>query len=276
MLLKQSDINDYTNNGYLKSPGNLFDAETFARLQADFEAALDTWCTIYGQAAEEMDKPHWYFPELFDYLCHEEVLNMVEQIIGPDIVLFTSHFICKPAQHGRRVPWHEDSGYWENILQPMGDPLTIWLALDPSRRENGCLRVIPESHRNPDLAYTAVPDPEASVFPEEITANQFNEQSAVDIELEPGQFSIHHASVIHGSNPNTSNYRRCGFTMRYFSAHSKFNTDIVDEDFHIYLVRGKDHAGNSYSPSHQRNQRNHAAVNTLRHKITNCNKQITI
>ena len=253
MKLDASVINDYRENGYIKSPQPLFDPETFAQLQADFEQALVHWTTDYGQAAEEMDKPHWYFPKLYDYLCNEQVLDIVEQIIGPDIVLFTSHFICKPAHHGRRVPWHEDSGYWENILQPMGDPLTIWLALDPSRVENGCLRVIPQSHRNPDLAYSAVSDPEASVFPEEITRGQFNEAAAVDIELAPGEFSIHHASVIHGSNANTSDYRRCGFTMRYFSAHSKFNFDCVDKDFQIYLVRGKDHAGNTYSPTHRIN-----------------------
>ncbi len=264
MPLSPRQVSSYQEQGFLLPKQQLFANDRFQALQNRFETLLAEWQDTYGQAAEEMDKPHWYFPELFEYLCDESVLDMIEQLIGPDIVLFTSHFICKPAGIGRRVPWHEDSGYWQNILTPMGDPVTIWLALDPSTTENGCLRIIPGSHKNADLDYTPVPDPKDSVFPTEIAPNQFDESSAVNLELAPGEFSLHHAGIIHGSHANKSQQRRCGFTMRYFSSHSKFNHEMLDEHFQIYLVRGKDHASNTYS---EPGKLNRTAVEALLHPV---------
>src|SRR5262249_51167929 len=152
----------------------------------------------------------------FEWLFDDDVLDLVEPIIGPDIALFSSHFLCKPAGHGKRVPWHEDSYYWRHMLDPV-DVVTVWLAIDPSNKENGAMKVIPRKHRRTtDSEYEPV-DPTINVFPNEIKRHQFDESTAVTFELLPNQASLHHSGMMHGSDPNKSTQRRCGFTMRYMS-----------------------------------------------------------
>jgi len=143
------------------------------------------------------------------------------------------------------VPWHEDSAYWNGMLEPQ-EVVTVWLAIDESRRENGCMRVIPGSHANGFSEYEPVADREANVFGSRIRADQFEEAKAVDLELRPGEFHLHHARLIHGSNANTSARRRCGYTMRYMSTRVKFHEDSRRMRHQIYLARGRDHAGNRY------------------------------
>src|SRR5205807_3154949 len=103
-----------------------------------------------GKRPEEMDRPHFEDPWLFRYLAHPRVLDVIEDFIGPDIVLWSSHFIAKPRGDGKAVPWHTDGSYWGERLEPM-KVITLWLAVDESTVENGCMRVIPGSH----IAYQA-------------------------------------------------------------------------------------------------------------------------
>lgn len=247
------EIAAWQRDGYLVPSEPLLPAPRFASLRARFEDLLADWQETYDQRPEQMDKPHFLYPELFDYALDPGVLDLVEALIGPDIVLFTTHFICKPPGVGQRVPWHEDSAYWSGMLDPMDAVLTIWLAIDPSTPANGCLRVVPGSHQREDCAYDAVSDRDASVFPTEIRSGSFDESQARDVILEPGQCSIHHARMIHGSNANTGHQRRCGFTMRYFSSRCRFTFHEQDPDFAIHLARGVDHAGNHYSEPGQVN-----------------------
>ena len=247
MSLQAHEIEQYKKQGYIIPEKPLFEPEMFNDITERFNALLKIWEHDYKQMPEEMDKPHFFFPELFEYLLHPRVLDVVESIIGPDIILFTSHFICKPAGTGKRVPWHEDSSYWNKMIEPMEDTCTIWLAVDPSSENNGCLKVIPKTHLDEDLDYQNVPDPEHAVFKKEIKPDLFNVNDAVSLEIEPGEYSIHHAKIIHGSDANTSDVRRCGFTMRYFSAHSKFLQKENQPHFDIYLARGQNIAQNKLS-----------------------------
>ncbi|MFW6038916.1 MAG: phytanoyl-CoA dioxygenase family protein, partial [bacterium] len=173
------------------------------------------------------------------------VLDLVEPIIGPDIALWSSHFICKPAGKGKRVPWHEDSAYWKGRLDPM-DVVTVWLAIDPSTPQNGCMRVVPGSHVNGFSEYEPVAEREKEVFAREIKGADRFEHEAVDCVLEPNQCSIHHAKCVHGSHANTGHMRRCGYTMRYMPTTVKFIDEANKEGFQIYLARGCDRAGNRY------------------------------
>jgi ectoine hydroxylase-related dioxygenase (phytanoyl-CoA dioxygenase family) len=169
----------------------------------------------------------------------------VEPLLGPDIALFSSHFICKPPGSGQRVPWHEDSAYWKGQLEPM-EVVTLWLAIDPSRRENGCLRVVPGSHHGGFSDYGAVSDPEGATFATEIRDPRRFEERAVAIELEANQASLHDGRLIHGSEANRSARRRCGYTMRYVSTRTRFDRERFP--WHqIYLARGRDRAGNVYA-----------------------------
>ena len=240
-LLTQAEVRSYRTEGYLIRRQPLFPKDKFEGLKHYFENLLAA--LPEGQRPESMDVPHFVHPELFEWLFAPEVLDLVEPILGPDLALFSSHFICKPKGDGRRVPWHEDSAYWKGQLDPM-DVVTVWLAIDPSIEANGCMRVIPRALHGYS-EYEPV-DPTKNVFAIQIKAGQFDPEKAVSVVLNPGECSLHDARIIHGSNANTSNIRRCGYTMRFISTRTRFDVQRCRAWHHLYLARGRDHAGNDY------------------------------
>ena len=242
--LTPKQVEFFRENGYLIYKEPVLPEQKFNNLKAYFEKIL---AGLPADARPEaMDVPHFLHPELLKWALDDSILNLVEPITGPDIALFSTHFICKPKGNGKRVPWHEDSAYWKGQMDPM-EVVTVWLALDPSRKENGCMMVIPETHRIGQRGfsdYDAV-DQEKNVFATEITQRHRDDSKRVYIELEPNQCSLHDGRIQHGSEPNTSTLRRCGWTLRFTSAAVKFS------DFkgmhQVYLARGQDRAGNTYA-----------------------------
>ncbi len=239
--LSDQQVAQYTTEGYLIYPEAIFPQPKFDALKNHFEQKLTRLPA--DVRPESMDVPHFTDPKLFEWLFAPEVLDLVEPIIGPDIALWSSHFICKPRGNGKRVPWHEDSFYWQGRLSPM-EVVTVWLAIDPSTQINGCMNVIPRTLHG----YSEYEDVDATknVFSTEIKKTQMDPTRAVPIELQPNHASLHDGRLIHGSNPNTSNIRRCGYTMRYMSTRTRHLHEKFGASHHVYLARGKDHAGNEY------------------------------
>ena len=243
--LTSTQVEDYRREGYLSYHQQVFTPEKQRGLSAHFEYLVNNLHA--GMRPEQMDVPHFADPKLFEWLLDDQVLDLVEPLIGPDIALFSSHFLCKPAGDGKRVPWHEDSAYWRDMFDQM-EVVTVWLAIDDSDAGNSAMQVIPGTHlgKGGSSAYDDVPDPQASVFTTEIKPNLFDAKRAVTLELKAGEASLHHAKLMHGSVANTSTRRRCGYTMRYISTRSRFNHEKYGPGHHIYLARGRDHAGNVY------------------------------
>ncbi len=255
-LLNNTQRAFYDQEGYLLPPQPILPSAEFSALHERFESIANEWEQEHQIRPEHIDVPHLYHPDLFRWLCNDQVLDLVEEIVGPDIVLFSSHFICKPPGTGQRVPWHEDSSYWAHYnIDPM-DIVTIWLAIDESSPENGCMQVIPKSHLSADSAYHELSSDDNSVFATEINQDQFDVSSAVDCVLKPNHASLHHGKLIHGSHANTSNKRRCGYTMRFMS--SRCHIKNIG-DHHVFLVRGQAQAPNHYSE----------IGTTLRHHVQN-------
>ena len=132
--------------------------------------------------------------------------------------------------------------------------ITLWLAVDESSVENGCMRVIPGTQKavkaSMDEAYEAV-DGSKNVFPTRLRPEWVEEDKAVNLDLQIGEIHFHDAWTIHGSNPNNSTKRRCGYTMRYMPAHVVFaHGSDWKRAHHIYLLRGEDKTGgqNEYTP----------------------------
>jgi len=212
--LTTEQVAAYRREGYLIVREPIFPPDEFAALCTHFE---DKLAALPPEVRPEaMDVPHFADPTLFRWLLSPAVLDLVEPIIGSDIALFSSHFICKPRGNGKRVPWHEDSAYWKPMLQPM-EVVTVWLAIDPSTTANGCMHVIPRTHATGQQGFSDYDpvDPATNVFHIEITPSQRDDAQAVPCELQPNQASLHNARLMHGSPPNTSPLRRCGYTMRY-------------------------------------------------------------
>lgn len=182
----------------------------------------------------------WDDPFWIRLVSDPRLLDLVEQFLGPDLALFASHYICKPGGDGLPVLWHQDASYWP--LEPM-DVVTCWLAVDDSTTENGCMRVLPGSHRGPRLQHHRH-DREA-VLHTEIRPEELDLSAAVDVELRRGDVSFHHPWLVHGSNPNHSPRRRCGLTIRYIPT----STRITAPEWKSFLLRGKPVPGiNEYSP----------------------------
>lgn len=246
MTLSSSDVEFYRNEGYLIYRSPVLEHSRFEALRAYFEEILDDLAT--DQRPEAMDVPHFVYPKLLEWAFDARILSLVEPILGPNLALFSTHFICKPKGNGKRVPWHEDSAYWKGRIEPM-EVCTVWLALDPSTRENGCMMVIPKTHITGSKGfseYDAV-DADKNVFSSEIKPILRDDSKRVYIELEPNQCSLHDARIMHGSEPNTSAIRRCGWTIRFTSTAVKFNEDKFDGAHVVYLAKGKDLGGNTYA-----------------------------
>lgn len=215
-------------------------------------------CHIVDNKAENR-RGHQAF---LDLALDPALLDLVEQVIGPDIILWGCHLFCKPGETGREVPWHQDGHYW-----PF-DPLatcTVWLAIDTVDGENGCMRVIPGSHTERTLyRHHGDKSPKLALY-EVLDDDQFDESQAVNIELDAGQFSLHDIFLVHGSAANRSGRRRAGLAIRYMPSTSLFDRggdrpgggDPRYANFAerpIWLARGVDHTGrhggNDFSIGH--------------------------
>jgi chlorinating enzyme len=242
--LNADQVNTFRSQGYLIPDKPIFPQDEFDALREHFERKLADLPP--DVRPESMDVPHFTDTTLFRWLLSDHVLDLVEPIIGPNIALFSSHFICKPKGNGKRVPWHEDSAYWKTMISPM-EVVTVWLAIDPSTTVNGCMYVIPRTHEGPRKGFSDYDpvDSAHNVFPTEITKSQRDESKAVPCVLQPNWASLHDGRLMHGSEPNTSAIRRCGYTMRYIPTSVRLSDQALD--YHqIYLARGHDLAGNRY------------------------------
>ena len=178
-------------------------------------------------------------PFIHHLLKRSETLDIVEKFIGPDIALFGAHYIAKKPFNGKPVGWHQDGSYWP--LEPM-DVISLWVAGTPSIIKNGCMRVIPGS-QNTNLFKPSdmlKVDTEEFVLDLAIHPDQIDESKAVDLELNPGDISIHNPFIIHGSNANLSEQWRIGLTLRYIPT----STYVNREDWECILLRGNAVAGN--------------------------------
>lgn len=237
--LSQAELEFYEKNGYTLYKNQLFSPEKQAELTDIFE---EQWNKLGRRLNSELDTPHFRDERLLKFLLSDEVLDLVEPIVGPNIGLWSSHFICKEPLIGKPTPWHEDSAYWKGRLTRFDKIATVWLAIDRSTKENGCMRVIPGTHSNGFSDYEDI-DTNDGIFNTQI--KNINDTDAVYFELEPGECSIHDSRIIHGATANKSEFRRCGYTMRYFSTEAR----VIPEKnvgHKIWLARGKDIAGNDF------------------------------
>ena len=187
-----------------------------------------------------------------------EIVELVSGVLGEDIILWGAHVFCKPAGHGFETPWHQDGHYWP--IRPLAT-CTVWVALEISDVGNGCLRVIPGSHTAQQLHDHLHEDRTDLTLNQRLAPGTFDEHTAVDIELQPGQMSLHDVYMIHGANANRSDRRRTGVALRYMPSTSLFDRQLRPVDGQsgvpvnfanrpLWLVRGVDrHGGNGVGPA---------------------------
>jgi ectoine hydroxylase-related dioxygenase (phytanoyl-CoA dioxygenase family) len=212
--------------------GIVFPITVFSREEASlFREALES---IVDQCREgplrRLDSLHLFFDWAHRLVTHDALLNAIEDILGADILVDGTLVFHKPPQDSSYVSWHQDSVYSGWHLTPS---TSAWIALTPSNPANGCMRVIPGSHKHGQLNHVNVRDESNLVRRGERVATAVDESRAVDVVLEPGEISLHQSTIVHGSNPNTSNDPRIGFIVRFVT------NRIRNRERPLVRVRGK-------------------------------------
>jgi ectoine hydroxylase-related dioxygenase (phytanoyl-CoA dioxygenase family) len=245
-MLTEAQIAQYHEDGYV-IPDFIMPDEVIDSIQARHAALLEKHPEFrdYCPAVLQYDEG------FADYCRNGEILDMVEQVIGPDIALWNSSFFAKPAGNGKATPWHQDGEYWP--IRPLAT-CTVWLAVDDATPENGCLRIIRGSHKNKDLLKHETNPSDNLTLNQELLKTEYDESKAVDLVLKRGQISLHDVFLVHGSEPNTSPNPRRGMTMRFMPTTSVFDHQLAREQYNnmrvpdhserrIYHMRGVDRSG---------------------------------
>jgi len=232
--LTPQQVEAYGRDGYL-CPLDAFDTAQ-ARAYRDRLEAFE--------AAEGMKmsrghnfKPHLLFPWVDEIVHSPAILDAVEDLIGPDIVLFHLSVWPKDAGSGTYVSWHQDATYFG--LEPPVH-VTAWVALTDASIEAGCMEVVPGSHRLGQLRHSEMQDPDNLLSRGQTLDAPVDRSRTAFMPVRAGQFSLHHTHLVHNSRPNRSSDRRVGLGISYIPAHVRCSSA---QRVTALLVRGRDRFG---------------------------------
>jgi non-heme Fe2+,alpha-ketoglutarate-dependent halogenase len=214
-----------------------FDAIS-AEEAAEYVKRLDSYdAPLGGEAQKQLKiKAHLAAPWIVDLARNEKILDAVESVIGPDILLFGASMFSKKAHDERFVSWHQDAAYY--CLDPQ-EEVTCWLGLTDADMENGCMRVMPGSHLAADADHDETYDPK-NMLGRGQTIRDVKDDKSVYMPVSVGQFSMHHERTWHASSPNPSPRRRVGIAFFYMSTRAK---SIIGRRT-ATLMRGEDRYNN--------------------------------
>jgi len=232
--LSSEQVQSYEKGGYF-FPLRVLTAEEVAQYRAHVE---DLQQRLGGQpAATDLAQTHLNFRWSYDLALHPRVLDAVEAVLGPDVLVLASSIFAKPARNPSYISWHQDATYWGLDLAKV---TTAWIALSPSNVESGCMRVVPETHTEEIHPHVETYAKDNLLTRGQEVAVEVDEKDAVDLVLDPGEMSLHHVNIIHGSNPNRSDDQRIGFAVRYITP----DVQQQAERQAVILARGQDRYGN--------------------------------
>jgi ectoine hydroxylase-related dioxygenase (phytanoyl-CoA dioxygenase family) len=231
-LLTEAQVEQYHAQGFL-SPIRVMSAGAAAEIQRRLERfESQSGGPLRGDLRH---KSHLLFTWLADLVRHETILDAVEDLYGPDLLCWTSHFFIKEPANPAFVSWHQDSTYW-GLSRP--DVVTAWVAFNAANSGNGAMQVIPGTHIADQIPHRDTFDKNNLLTRGQEVAVEVDTTRAVTITLQPGEMSLHHVRLVHGSPPNTSADRRIGFAIRYIPTSVR---QLHGEDS-ATLVRGTDQA----------------------------------
>jgi non-haem Fe2+, alpha-ketoglutarate-dependent halogenase len=232
--LSKADTELYARDGYV-FPYPVLTPDEIATARGRIEGFERS---LGGPLPKELrHKPHLYSKTIDDIMRKPEILDRVESLIGPDILCWESVLFIKEPKDPAFISWHQDVTYWG--LEPY-EILTAWVALSPSTRASGCMRVLPGSHVGEVAPHKDTFAPHNMLSRGQEMQVEVDERKTVDIVLKPGEMSLHHVKIAHGSDPNTADDRRIGLAIRYIPAHVRQAIGAGDT---ATLVRGTDRFG---------------------------------
>jgi chlorinating enzyme len=208
-VLSQAQITQYHEAGFISPVDVLSEQEANEYLQR-FEEAERRYPALAH--AHKRNNVHLSFKCLDELAHHRVILDAVEDLIGAHFSLWATVLFCKEPQSPHYVSWHQDATY---MGMSASEFVTPWLALTPSTLATGCMQMIPGSHKGAIFEHEDT-FAEDNILTRGQVARGIDETAAVDLILKPGQMSLHHARVVHGSRPNTTAQRRIGFAMQSY------------------------------------------------------------
>jgi ectoine hydroxylase-related dioxygenase (phytanoyl-CoA dioxygenase family) len=233
--LTREQVAGFNRDGYV-TPIRIFNAAEIADIRSYFDGLLQRVIAAGGDSYS-ISSAHLKYGPVFDILTNPRIVACVQDILGENVVAWGSHFFCKMPRDGKAVAWHQDASYWP--LTPT-KAVTVWLAIDDADVENACMRFIKGSHHFGHLTFRPSDSSEHNVLNQTID-NPEQYGAPVDDCLQAGEASIHSDLLLHGSEANQSDRRRCGLTLRYAAtdvrAHLRWNEKGVivsgtDPDHH--------------------------------------------
>ncbi len=229
--LNEEQVATYHRDGFV-SPVRVMTEADAALLRGEMEAVEARRGRLHY-----LDKPHMLLPFVDRLVRHSAILDHVQSLIGPDILLWDCSFIVKEPGDAKKVSWHQDVTYWG--LAPVEGIVSTWLALSPATVESGCMRMIPGSHSGRAQHRDTHADDNILSRGQELVV-AIDEAAAVSTVLAPGEMSLHHGLVFHASQPNRSADRRIGFNAQYIAPHVRQTVGPHDS---AVLVCGRDGFG---------------------------------
>lgn len=221
---------DYDRDGYI-SPVRMVSEDAAHAHRTALEQAESTFGSLHYKS-----KAHTILRSPLELATLPAALDVVERLIGPDILLYNVTYIIKEAGTESHVSWHQDLTYWGLSHD---DQVSMWLALSPATPESGCMRVIPGSHKLGVFDHHATDDAN-NVLLQGQTVRDVPTEDALHCSLRPGEASFHHGWTLHDSSPNTSADRRIGLNVQYVAAHVRQTKHDLDT---AMVVRGTDNYG---------------------------------
>lgn len=233
-VLNSQQIDQYNTDGYV-APIDIFSAEEIRSIRTYFDDLLARVIQEGGDSYS-ISSAHLKYGPVYDILTEPRIVDAVSDLMGENTVAWGSHFFCKMPHDGKAVAWHQDASYWP--LSP-SKAVTVWLAIDDADRENACMKFVAGSHHHGHMTYRPSSPDEHNVLNQTIeNPEQFGR--IVYDELSAGQISMHSDLLLHGSEANQSDRRRCGLTLRYCSADVRAELGWNEKGV---LVRGTDSEG---------------------------------
>ena len=234
------NIEQYEKNG-VACPYNLSQDNKILNLEKEYFKFQNQCEKHFGKKMSL--KPN-LLSTVFDKLAHDDqILKMVKKTIGENIYIWSSAFFFKAPKDGKIVSYHQDNPYWQLTTNKV---VTAWIALTPSNKNNGALEVVPKSYKLGLINKLDVNNPRQSYLNGEKTTsdedllsynqnldNFINDNTPVVLNLNAGQFSLHHVNTVHGSGPNISSENRIGFAVRYISSETKHEFEKADSGIHV-------------------------------------------
>jgi ectoine hydroxylase-related dioxygenase (phytanoyl-CoA dioxygenase family) len=232
--LSRQAIDAYNREGYL-TPIDCFDAGQAQANRAFFDRLMARAATC-GWDRYSLISFELFCATIRDIITNPAILDVVEDLLGPNFVCFGSHFFCKQPGDVKQITWHQDAPYYE--LTPSRS-LTVWLAIDDVDEENSAMQVIPRSHVHGEIRMVPSRGEEENVLTHTVS-DPLAYGQPVTVALKAGQFSVHSDMVLHGSKPNASSRRRCGLAIRYTPVDVR---TLTDWNRFSVICRGKDLSG---------------------------------